>query len=114
MSPLARINFNMGCFEIVSVPSPLCGAFLINFNMGCFEMRKTTGNTTSKIGLTLTWDVLKLKTTGFDFVGYKINFNMGCFEIHNVHHIHCRNRINFNMGCFEISPKQVHSLYFSD
>ena len=42
------------------------------------------------VGLTLTWDVLKLfyDVEGFDFPQL-INFNMGCFEImcHNRHQI---------------------------
>ena len=40
----------------------------------CMECRKY-------VGLTLTWDVLKLLTKYGGTISFKINFNMGCFEI---------------------------------
>ena len=67
-------------------------------------MRKTTGNTTSKIGLTLTWDVLKSQQPFVVFFQLcVINFNMGCFEIkYGEKHSYRHRKINFNMGCFEM------------
>ena len=55
-----KINFNMGCFEIVLLMQSQNQYPKINFNMGCFEM---LGRTRSRSAACL------------------INFNMGCFEI---------------------------------
>ena len=41
--------------------------------MYCMECRKY-------VGLTLTWDVLKLCREGDKYETYRINFNMGCIE----------------------------------
>ena len=55
------------------------------------------------VGLTLTWDVLKLCNTGMLFShAFMINFNMGCIEtgFHSAH-FPAFPVINFNMGCIE-------------
>ena len=61
----------------------------------CMECRKY-------VGLTLTWDVLKLKFTRVNAFSILINFNMGCIE--TILEYQCRVitiLINFNMGCIE-------------
>ena len=62
----------------------------------CMECRKY-------VGLTLTWDVLKLCFLfSFLFLLTSINFNMGCIETRNYSVLSAELlQINFNMGCIE-------------
>ena len=60
----------------------------------CMECRKY-------VGLTLTWDVLKLDKRYKLFGLFWINFNMGCIETHMDIHYCMPFMINFNMGCIE-------------
>ena len=65
--------------------------------MYCMECRKY-------VGLTLTWDVLKLDKRYKLFGLFWINFNMGCIETqYMADSIDIQLRINFNMGCIETS-----------
>ncbi len=63
--------------------------------MYCMECRKY-------VGLTLTWDVLKLLSPCPSLVVTWINFNMGCIEteILDANGVQWK-AINFNMGCIE-------------
>ena len=58
MLEIRWINFNMGCFEILTAFCPKLNT-AINFNMGCFEIKDVKSRILVADGLTLTWDVLK-------------------------------------------------------
>ena len=63
----------------------------------CMECRKY-------VGLTLTWDVLKLFLYPRPSTGRPINFNMGCIETEVSTNVWTNfSWINFNMGCIETS-----------
>ena len=65
----------------------------------CMECRKY-------VGLTLTWDVLKLVCTSAVLFRFSlINFNMGCIETEDdISGCIEACLINFNMGCIETLP----------
>ena len=54
-----KININMRCIEMKTDGVKTEMWHLININMRCIEMRKEKKVQKAKIGLTLTWDVLK-------------------------------------------------------
>ena len=54
------------------------------------------------VGLTLTWDVLKLEDITDTYNALEINFNMGCIEtFQHLLSVFPKLWINFNMGCIE-------------
>ena len=60
------------------------------------------------VGLTLTWDVLKLHIRRENLCLVLINFNMGCIETQPVKFKICRTAgINFNMGCIETTVSDI-------
>ena len=60
------INFNMGCIEMGYYQKGVYVAVRINFNMGCIEICIGRAGKVRSRRLTLTWDVLKYNHKSYE------------------------------------------------